>query len=1221
MGNEEQVNGHRAGLDRETKTKIKSLVLGLRHSFEAEFARQLQRLGIEKGQKPNGPPEYLTDDETAVRKRLLTLLRRSQEAEGSRDGAIDAYIRDAAYTIINRLVGLRCMEARELLFIDGSPNEVITLRGASVQGGRPRLQYEMREEDRQYRDPVEGEERLWRDALTRAFLAVTEDIGVLFDPDHDFSLLVPSHAVLMEGVKEINEQLSETVYAAPDFLGWVYQFFNAEEKAETRERTRGKPGTSHELAVLNQFYTPDWIVKFLVDNTLGRLWLQMHPDTKLYWRNRVGGLDPEGMTPEEKAEVMFQGVNIDYLVPDTGEGEPVPPKPAPELTLLDPACGTMHFGQYAFALLYEMHLEEGVTPPEEIPNTILERNLHGIDIDPRAIQIAALSLLLTFKEQARAHGLDPRDLHVRTMNLVCADSVNLGTEEREKLLRRLDPSIFGGPEPLRRAVDALWRNLEHVGALGSLLRLDEDVLDALRRPVGLHMKVVSPDQGSLLPAEELDMLLPGLDERDAESARHELVAELLRLASEQTEGDELAQLFAQETAKGVRLVEAVTRKYDVVVMNPPYGDTDPSVRHILDAAWKEATGNLFACFVCFGQERLTPEGYLGAFTDNSFMLKSTYEDFRVKHLLDGSLRAILDLGWGMLDDAQVETAAYVTGRLAQGFAALQLRDEAARIPSLEAALSSGDALRCWSHAAFWAVPTRSLCCGVVGAALAAFEKCDSLVQTRAQGRDGPTLGDTARFARYAWEPESVSSRVWAPIASAVGQQRFYGRHDQVIDWTADGRALRAHPGATVRNPDLYFIAGLSYSKRCEALAVQHLPRGHVFTDAVQAVLGHGSEVPWDVMALLNSSVGNYLLQQYGPLHKSCGYLSAFPCPPAIAKTPHDRLGLLAHRIHDLKRAWDTGNEPSPAFETPLLLTVGGTLAERLSLLAGREEAEDAQCQDAMREIDDTCFDLYEFTPEDKAAVLAMPTPRTPEVVWPDMLGKSPEEKRLEHVLRLLSYLVKLVCEEDEDGVVPLVDCGQEAPLIGRARAKLDMFFGADQGHQFEADINKELQVRIKGSRNCGPTMTMETWFAERYFDFHVKLYKKRPIFWHVTSDDGSFGAICHYHKLNRNRLQKLRSTYLQSFIDALSKRIADLEKQDSKDARAEAEALENNRDSCRRLNEKLGQILAGDPYAIEVPWKSADGQPQGWDPDIDDGVKVNIGPFQAAGVLAAKKVV
>ncbi len=149
---------------------------------------------------------------------------------------------------------------------------------------------------------------------------------------------------------------------------------------------------------------------------------------------------------------------------------------------------------------------------------------------------------------------------------------------------------------------------------------------------------------------------------------------------------------------------------------------------------------------------------------------------------------------------------------------------------------------------------------------------------------------------------------------------------------------------------------------------------------------------------------------------------------------------------------------------------------------------------------------------------------------------------------------------------------------------------------------------------------MATWFATRYFDYHVGLHKRRAIFWQIQSDDGSFGVLCHYHRLNRNRLQKVRAHYLASFMDRLRREIGDLQSDGSRDARARLEKLETNLHAAEERNRKLGLILTGEPdpgigehYCIQVPWMPAEEQPRGGDPDVDDGVKVNIGPFQAAG--------
>ncbi len=1241
---DQQPNGSGVSLDRETKSKIKRWVLALRAAFEKDFSQQLRRLGVAADIQPNGPPEYLTEDERQQRRRILTLVRREQQAEGARDKAIEAYVRDCTFTIINRLVGLRCMEARELLSINGKPAEAITLHGPAVHGGRPGLLAQMREESREYRNPADGEERLWRDGLRRACAAVSDDIRVLFDPDHDFSILSPTHATLMEAVRAINEDLPPEVYRAPDFLGWVYQFFNAEEKVAIREATKGKPRNSHELAVINQFYTPDWIVKFLVDNTLGRVWLQMHPDTRLYWRNRVGDRDPEAMTPEEKQQVMFQGVNIDYLVPDTGEDEPIPPKPVSEITLLDPACGTMHFGQYAYSIFYAMYLEEGVVPPEEIPNAILQNNLFGVDIDPRAIQIAALALLLTMKEQARVLGLQPEALRVRGMNLVCANSVNLGDEEREKLLKRLNPEMFGGDVPMKRAVEALWENLQHVGELGSLIQVDDSVERALGQVSTWRMKFVDDKQMTLGDEPEWGALQGTLTAEERTTARDYLLGELQRLAAGKGNGDMMAQLFAQETEKGLRLLEVLGRKYDAVVMNPPYGASTEASRAHLERHYTGLTWDIYACFVKRCMVASEADGYVGALTNRTFIYTPRLRALRDCLIVSERLLACLEMGLGELDDATVRPAAYIVrgAGLSQETFFMNLREEDDRHSAFVQALI-GDSLRS-DPRCYWVLPSEFASMPGTRIAYSApvavrrlFATAEPVQPLAARVRQGAQTGDDERFLRRWWELEPGSAFVF--FAKGDGFSRFYSSMSLKVAWADWAVDALSRQGNCLPSRDLYFSQGLRFPNVGENFCCRLMDAPCVFSAKEQAVIPNSDNWGATLLGLLNATLTEYLLALFNIDRQfEVSHVASLPLP-MCAQTPGST-GECAMRAHLLKSEWDQGNEICARFTVPYLLGASDIGADipasasqsRLSSLLAhcldREEQSTAQCRSLLGEIDGIVYDLYEITPEDRELIERELGERPAETVWPQMAGKSREEKRLEHVLRLLSYIAKTVCEEDEDGIVPLVPCGEEPTLLERARRKLDEFFGADRGHEIEAEINSELRVRLKGNRNCGPRMDMETWFATRYFDYHVSLYKRRPIFWHIQSDDGSFGALCHYHKLNRNRLQKLRAHYLATFMDRLRREIGELQSDESKEARARLERLEGNLRSAEELSRKLGLILTGEPdpktgeqYRIHVRWKSEEEQPKGWDPDIDDGVKVNITPLQEAGVLAARKVV
>jgi hypothetical protein len=608
--NQYQPTAPQRRLDSETKRRVRNWVVALRQLLEDDFERELKRLGIER-RKPPVPVaklDYLSDEEQTIRRHLDALLMHETRAQGSTENGYYSVRREAAYTFLNRLVGLRCMEARGLLFVGGEQTEVITTR--PEYGGRSRLLRDLRAAGgSKYRNPEEGESRLLRDGLDQAFSAVTEDIGLLFDPDHEYSRLWPSFPTLKTVIQHINEGLPAEVFASPDFLGWVYQFFNVEEKDRIREKTKGKPTTPYELAVINQFYTPDWVVKFLVDNTLGRVWREMHPDTRL--SRRISG--------DAKASVTF-----DYLVPHTGEDRRQEFRPARDLRLLDPACGTMHFGQYALTLLYEMYLEEleragrpgwpktpSVTAREEIAPTILAHNLFGIDIDARAIQIAALALLLTAKEVSKAHGLNPSSVRVRKMNLIAADAVSLGEDELTKFLARANGRI-GDPALRRQLIGAIWRNLQHVAQLGSLVQVGEDLDAAASEWVekSTRMKRGGTAQMSLIRP---------LIEAQAAGLKDALLSALHAYAAENRSDDAVQRLFAEDTASGFELLDVLSARYDAVVMNPPYGEFIPAVKKFIDVAYPLSKTNIYATFIDRGTQLLRPTGYLGALVSRTFV--------------------------------------------------------------------------------------------------------------------------------------------------------------------------------------------------------------------------------------------------------------------------------------------------------------------------------------------------------------------------------------------------------------------------------------------------------------------------------------------------------------------------------------------------------------------------------------------------------------------------
>ncbi len=289
-------------MDSKTKSAIKSLVLDLRHTLEDELAIALRRYGIftDRDWSLEAPPDRLTDAaDREIWRRIVTVIRQGMQEGRTLQEASHDYVRESAFTFRNRLVGLKCLEVRGII------DEVITTR--DVYGGRSKVH-------RDYRDEHPGEARAADDALPACLESVwrgvnDELIGYLFDPDDDYTLVWPRYAVLKDCIAKING-LDEAAWAEDEIIGWIYQFYNAREKEAIR--SRGKPQTPHDVAVINQFFTPRWIVKFLVDNTLGRLWLEMHPGSTRV-REKC-----DYLVPEPLAEAEGQG---DGETGRHGEGE------------------------------------------------------------------------------------------------------------------------------------------------------------------------------------------------------------------------------------------------------------------------------------------------------------------------------------------------------------------------------------------------------------------------------------------------------------------------------------------------------------------------------------------------------------------------------------------------------------------------------------------------------------------------------------------------------------------------------------------------------------------------------------------------------------------------------------------------------------------------------------------------------------------------------------
>ena len=487
------------------------------------------------------------------------------------------------------------------------------------------------------------------------------------------------------------------------------------------------------------------------------------------------------------------------------------------------------------------------------------------------------------------------------------------------------------------------------------------------------------------------------------------------------------------------------------------------------------------------------------------------------------------------------------------------------------------------------------------------------------------------FLRYFWEiAPRTADRPWVPLHKGGDFCRFYYDADLVIDWS-DAAQQAFH---RLRDPRIYFKAGLTWPRRTQkGFNLRRLPAGCVFSDKGPSIFFRNTEDENLFFAMANSKLAEYIMQtlaSFGSWELTA--VRRFPFMRG-SDTADRKLVEAAKTIHETKAAWDTGNEISTRFEVPWILRsaqldAASSIAARLKKLENHEAAEEVVITEVYAELNEGVYGLYGIPEDTRAIIEETLGERPPEILWPQMEGKSDEQKRMEHVWRLLSYTVKRVVEADGDGIVPFAPLSGEASLLDRVHDEIAALFPEQDISRVEVEIANELKRTVKGYKRAS---SIGEWLDNIYFDYHASLYKKRPIICHIASSQGSspsaFGALCHYHKFDANRMAKLRSGYLRDAMEAFRREAALADKERRAEDRIEWQA---KLEEAQALDWELQAVQEGRhegadggdrDYRILTPWKAPEDRPQGWAPDIDDGVKANIEPLQKAGVLRIRKVV
>jgi len=521
----------------------------------------------------------------------------------------------------------------------------------------------------------------------------------------------------------------------------------------------------------------------------------------------------------------------------------------------------------------------------------------------------------------------------------------------------------------------------------------------------------------------------------------------------------------------------------------------------------------------------------------------------------------------------------------------------------------------------------------VGIVAPIFRESPALDPALATAAQGLATAADDRFVRCRWEvlTENVGQgNDWVPFAKGGEFSRFYADIHLVVDWKENGDGIRNFDGAYIRNEQHYFKPGMTWPLRTQrGFNLRVMPEGCIFGHKGPAVLPADPSKTFFILGIANSAPAEFLLRglmSFGSWE--VGVIKRLPVPQANAKQA-ERVASLAKAIHDAKREWDSGNEISTSFERPWVTRRpdANTLSGALDGVLEAEASAEKQIQATYSDLNTEAYKLYAIPDITRVQIEKSLGERPPEVIWPQMEGKTTEQKRMEHVWRLLSFAVKRVIDADDDGIVPFNRSTGETPLPERVRQELATLFPGRDESQLEVEIVNELKRSVKGYRKCA---SLDDWLANAYFEYHAGLYKSRPIYWHVASAQGTspfaFGALVHYHRFDKNRMQKLRASYVRDTIEELRRDAGHADKAGRADDRVELQA---KLEEVQALDKKLQLLQEGHHEGVEggdrdfrilTPWKEPAKRPKGWNPDLDDGVKVNIAPLDRAGILRVSGV-
>lgn len=1227
--------------------KLIDHVLKIRGLIQQAIDNRFSRLGL---QEEAMPVETLSDEQQTKRRVLDTIIATHQAAMGNYAEARKEAIKECVFTLFNRLAAVKVMEDRELF------PEVIRRR---AEHGNLSYSHKMWLEE--HPEERSAERMGLKNFLRDKFAELFDDFGIpLFKADHPYAIL-PTADELDEIITafnsiELDEQCGEDIWKGDDILGWMYENFNAVEKVQLKES--GEKIEYDKVFLQSQIYTPQWVVKFLVDNTLGKQYLEMYPDSRF-------------MIDEETGKTK-------YLIANAPKQQVRHPKEngVLDIKLIDPACGSGNFLIYAFSVFYDMYVDQMENygadfSRRDIPKLIVEHNLYGVDLDERAVQITQIALFIKAMQLKGRRGKMPTYCNVVSSHFSLPDY--------ETIEATFEMGDAHWDEKQREVIKDIWNDLCNAHKFGSLLRLKEKI-------------------EAMMPEQERN-LFNDYQIHDFFSFKNQAI-EMLRKQVQLWGGEGSNAYSLSLVNDAMTFLDILTTSFDVAVANPPYTDSSDfgsELKEFAEANYKKPMKfniNLYACFIKRCCELTDELGKVGMIHPMTFMYIKTFEDVRKFILNQTHINLFVEYGLSNLfGSVMVDPAFYVLEKdksekndslfisldqytrtpqekFKKQYCLEALSDIVADNENKHVYLLPQDklkAIKSWPFIYWISDEFR--------------EKFGSdAIQDVLKPAQGAATTNNNRFLRFWWEVAnndisinySEDHKKWVGYSKGGSFKKWWGNAWLLINWNNDGYELK-HSKAVLRNADCYFKEGITYcASGSKGTSFRYHNDNSLFDTGGSCIFMKKYNDLYYSLAFLNSELNVYITACLNPtVNTQVGDMQRVPfvIPEKNEEKQVSKMAFQNRKIQEkigIYSIVEQNYSHSP-------ITPASSPESELTRYYNYENALLTQILLNEAIINRIVFDVYELSDHDRQMVLdkeGIPVgdlsvsqaaleaykawlkeentefPASTEVwehldsltidneqpqitdfeklyqnnygweefcnsdnhrmnpieVWYQFrhAGVLPPQRTQSLCFELITDVIRAILKKDDDGVIPLCERMGEEPLDVRIEQEL-----VERGYS-GAQISQIEQLLCM---NLGTGKSLRKYLYEKFFQQlsdHLNLFMylpKTPFIWHLTSGDPTSGhsAIDLYVSIytwSRDTLFRIKSVYLANRESGLSDRLAAIDPTTA-NGKIEAAEIKDQQQELHQFADKIDALLAS-----------------GYDPKLDDGVGKNIAPLQKAGLLS-----